>query len=337
MKFFLTILLTAFTCNSFGQQTEKELTQFRLPAAILEPENQFSGMFIHRQKLFLLAESRVQQGHEARLYSIPLKDLEKQLQDSQQNLSCQKIPMMGLQTIQRQLMLQNQPFEGLEAATIWGETVYFSVETPTTASTCFIITGQLKNDTVFLDTTRLIPLRKPRQKDGQSIHNAGFESLLLHKNNLIAFYEFNLFSQGNFAYSIRPEMKPAAIDSIKMDPLPFRITDITQWKGKRYVGINYFYWHPEDKDYRPGIADPAAEALIKKDGVYKSYTRLVSLKVKAKKISWKPLVEFPEAYRPYNWEAIAAWNGGFLVMNDKYTPAKPYASTLIFIKPGAGL
>lgn len=333
MKYFWLIIILLGPLVSVAQKLAKQILPVRLPAELLDAENQFSGMFIENQKLYLLAESRIQQGHEARLFSMPLADIEQHLNNEQFDLIALKIPILGLQSLQRQMALQQHEFEGLEAVTTMNGFLYFSVETPTKNDYCYVLKGQMLRDSVFLDTTQLIPILKPRRPDGSPIYNAGFESLVATKNKLVAFYEYNNFTKGNYAYTISREPKKATMDSVSLQALPFRLTDVAHWKGKRYVGTNFFYKGDDDKDYRPGADQPVADALVKKDGKYQSYSRLISLKMNGRKITWRVLNELPPDYWGYNWEAVAAWRGGFFMLNDKYTPTKIAESKLVFIKP----
>jgi hypothetical protein len=72
--------------------------------------------------------------------------------------------------------------------------------------------------------------------------------------------------------------------------------------------------------------------LITENGVFKNYCRLVDIELKGNKVSWRPLWEFPVPYRSYNWEGIAAYKGGYFIINDKYTPARPYKTTLLYLQ-----
>ncbi len=53
-----------------------------------------------------------------------------------------------------------------------------------------------------------------------------------------------------------------------------------------------------------------------------------------KKLSftWKTLWEFPAAYNSYNWEGIVTYKKGYFIINDKYTAARPYYSTLLYLE-----
>ena len=36
----------------------------------------------------------------------------------------------------------------------------------------------------------------------------------------------------------------------------------------------------------------------------------------------------------YNWEGIAAYKAGYFIINDKYTPSRPYRTTLLYLQSG---
>jgi hypothetical protein len=114
--------------------------------------------------------------------------------------------------------------------------------------------------------------------------------------------------------------------------MPFRITDITATDNNHFTALNFFFkGEGEDSVYRVPLTDTINHALITKNNVYQNYCRLINIKFNNGHFKWSPLWEFPTANTGFNWEGIAAWKKGYFIINDKYTPARPYASVLLYI------
>jgi hypothetical protein len=335
MRFFSFLLFSVFLNTAIGQKPQFKLHNLSLPAEIAYFDNQFSGLYIADGKLFLMSESRLQDKAEGKLYAISLSDLNLKIADSTYKLSFRKYHLHGLEILRDKINAAGQEYEGLEAMVIDNKDIYFTVETETASSNGYLLKGQLNDTAVMMDTDFLQAIPKPVTAGGSQIYNAGFEALALKKGKLIALFEYNFFSNKNFAYQIKKKNLPAAgkIVSMPIHKIPFRVTDITRTGKKHFTAINYFFkGGGADTVYRIPADDVKNNSLIKNSEGYQSYTRLIDLSIKRKKISWKPLWEFPTAFMNYNWEGIAAYDYGYFILNDKYTPAKPYISTLLYLQ-----
>jgi hypothetical protein len=134
-------------------------------------------------------------------------------------------------------------------------------------------------------------------------------------------------------YCYNRSLKNNTIDSLLIDKLPFRVTDITPTGNNHFTALNFFYkGEGDDMVYRVPSSDGLNDSLIETQGVYHNYMRLVDIDFTNKHFSWKPLWTFPKEYTGYNWEGIAAYNGGYFIINDKYTLARPYSSVLLYLK-----
>ena len=327
--YLVTVLFLSQLLNA--QQQNFSIHHIKLPPALAEPENQFSGLQVADEKLFLLPECRIQQGHTARVYTINLSDIEKQLKDSSYSLPFEEIQITGLQAIMELIEKNGQKFEGLEAFIVSGKTAYFSVETPTASPDCYLLKGKITEGSIKLNG-RITAIKKPAKKDGTGIYNAGFEAIALRKNKLLAFYEYNYFDK-SFVYSLKKSLSKTKRGSLVFDNLPFRITDITPSGYNHYTAINYFYkGDGEDTVYRVQSTDNTNYSLIHSEGKFTDYCRLVNIEYRHKKFEWKTLWEFPKNYFGYNWEGIAAYNNGYFITNDKYTANKPYSSILLYLQ-----
>ncbi|UOQ71788.1 hypothetical protein [Hymenobacter cellulosilyticus] len=330
-------LLAVLPLSSQAQQTTQLRVQpLTLPRELASPDNQFSGLFVSQNQLFLLSESRLLDADkpEGKLYAIGLPDLDRKLTDTAYVLPYRKYHLAGLELLKDKIVAAGQVYEGLEAMLVDGPTVYLAVETATASPNCYLLQGQLQDSAVVMNPDFLVSVVKPTAPDGSRIYNAGFEALVQDKKSLTAFFEFNSFAAGNFAYPFSKQLPGALtpLPPVALLPLPFRITDLTPTGKNRFTALNYFFKGDDDKAYRPTDTDPNS-ALVKQAGTYRSYCRLIELKRRGKAYRWKPLAEFPAEYMAYNWEGIAAYRRGYFIINDKYTPAKPYRSTLLYLEP----
>ncbi|MFT3680765.1 MAG: hypothetical protein QM791_10870 [Ferruginibacter sp.] len=329
MKYFSLIFVVLLNAlNADAQQHDFTASKIRLPEEISDYDNQFSGLQISNGALFMMSESRLQDNKEAKLYSIKLADIERQLKDSTYELPFKKITIYGLHVLRNKMKEQEQVYEGLEAFIIDNKTVYFSVETNTPSANCYFIKGKLSSGSVYLDSS-LLAVTKPRQADGSAVYNAGFEAIALIRNRLYGFYEYNYFEH-NYVYGYNPLFEPGK-DSVLTDKIPFRITDITPAGNNHFTAINFFFkGGGADTVYRVPATD-SNYALINTSNNFHNYCRLVDIDASGEHLTWKNLWEFPAAYQDYNWEGMAAYKKGYFIINDKYGPARPYSSVLLYL------
>ncbi len=336
MKFFLNIFLFFCAIASKAQEKGFDVIKIGLPATISYYDNQFSGMFIQNEKLFLLSESRLQDSAEAIVYVLKLADVNRKMLDTNYRMHFDNYLIKNLQLLREKMEALGDVYEGLEAMYMDGDNVYLSVETTTPSKNCYLLRGNLYDNAIFLDLAFLLPMPKPTTPTGKHIYNAGFECLTMIDLSLIGIYEYNSFADNNnAAIAITPQSYTTALyQKVSMQPIPFRITDITKTGKNTFIAINYFYkGGGPDTIYRVPQSDKKNDQLIRDENGYKSYCRLIKLKYKNYKFTWEPFWEFPKEYMGYNWECIAEYNGGYFVMNDKYTPSKPYSSVLLYLMP----
>ena len=334
-KYLAALLCGGSLLPARAQQPQFTVHKLHLPTELAYYDNQFSGLATGAGQLYLLSESRLQDQAEAKLYAVRLADLDRQLADTTYALPYQKLPIVGLAALRARMAAAGQRYEGLEALLVTPDAVFLSVETDTPSPTCYLLKGQLRPAAVVLDTTFLLPLAKPLAPDGSHIYNAGFEALAAANQHLLAFFEYNSFPGQNYAAEValggRPG--PGAPGKVALAPLPFRLTDLTAVGKNRYTALNFFFkGEGGDTIYRPLAGDQPNDRLVRDQSGYKNYARLLSLELKDNRLTWQPLWEFPARYRGYNWEGIAAYRGGYFVVNDKYTPARPYETVLLYLQ-----
>lgn len=320
--------------NIVAQKVDFKVRIISLPPEVSYYDNQFSGLYIKDKNLFLMSESRLQDSAEAKLYSIKLADIEKQLSDSNYILPFTKWRIYNLNILRSKMKDNGDDYEGLEAMIIDKNKIYFSVETATPSNNCYLLKGIINDTAIVLDKNRFVTLAKPTEANGKHIYNAGFEAIAHSEKALLAFFEYNYFDGNNVVNNVvKKSFSLKGDKSFTMQRLPFRLTDITTIRRHTFTAVNYFYnGGGEDKIYRVPTTDTINNRLISDSGIYKSYTRLVSIQKKNNTYKWVPLWEFPKQFWSYNWEGIAAYKKGYFVINDKYTPARPYKSVLLYLQ-----
>ncbi len=335
MKLFLLLLVNCILINVYVKAQDFTVKNISLPPEIAFYDNQFSGLYVHEGKLFVMSESRLQDKAEAKLYSILLTDLDRKMVDTSFVLPYKKYPIYNLDLLRENMLSRNDEYEGLEAITIKDNIVYLSVETATPSDNCYLLKGILSDTSVMLDLQVMLPLPKPITAENKHIYNAGYEAMALVDETVVSFFEYNSFERNNCAIAITPwSYTGVSYQKNQMEAIPFRITDITKTGKNTFTAINFFYkGDGEDEVYRVPKKDKANDKLIRDGFGYKSYCRLVKLKYKNTKFTWEPLWDFPIEYMSYNWEGIAAYKEGYFVINDKYTAARPYKSVLLYLEP----
>ncbi|MEQ1553215.1 MAG: hypothetical protein ABL929_03495 [Ferruginibacter sp.] len=335
MRFFFAIFFNVFSFYCNAQTPNFVIKNISLPSEISYYDNQFSGLYIQQNKLFLMSESRLQDNAEAKLYAINLTDIDRKIIDTSFILPYKKYKINNLQPLRKLMLDHGDDYEGLEAIVIENNDVYLTVETATPSNNCYLLKGVLTDTAVEMDLKVLIPLPKPIANDGSHIYNAGFEAMTMIDKTLFTFFEYNSFPKDNLVIGTKIMSYSNVFFQLPtITILPFRITDITKTSKNNYTAINYFFkGGGDDAIYRVPKSDTQNDKLIRDTAGYKSYCRLVNISYKKGKYIWKPLWEFPVQYMSYNWEGIAAYKNGYFLMNDKYTPARPYKSTLLFLAP----
>lgn len=332
MKYSFFVIAVLLSVPAIFAQHHFNIIRIHLPEDVKYYDNQFSGLQIANGRLYLMSESRLQDKQEAKLYSVDLTQLERYKKDTTYVLHFRKHNIIGLDNLATKMKLQEQVYEGLEAMYIRGNSIYFSVETNTPSPLCYLLKGRFVNDDIYL-SSMLTPVSKPRKPNGSSIYNAGFEAITAINNKLFTFYEYNYFDNKNEVYSYDTSLSKATGRHYPIQKLPFRITDVTPAGNHHYTAINYFYkGDGEDTVYRVPSTDKVNYSLIQDSDKYYNYCRLIDIYFDGKRFTWKPLWQFPQEYMGYNWEGIAADANGYYIINDKYTPARPYASVLLYLE-----
>ncbi|MFT4204458.1 MAG: hypothetical protein QM610_11180 [Chitinophagaceae bacterium] len=333
LQTFLSILLiqTMLGITLYAQHCLKA-NKIKLPGDISYYDNQFSSLYIAQDKLYLMSECRIEDNSPAFIAFADLEQMNNAIKDSNYTPKFHRIALKNLDIISDILKDRKQVYEGLEAMAIDGNTYYFSIETNTPSDSCYIIKGDLKDSAIQLNTTHFLAIPKPKDENGKNIYNAGFESLEINNGKLYAFFEYNYFNNGNNVVTVDLSLDVANVQRIAIAKIPFRITDVSWDEAEDcYWAINYFYQGGGgDAVYRVAENDPNYKLMYTSN--LRSYTRIIQIKKENGAFTYRPLADLPLQYWTYNWEGLARYKKGFFILNDKYTPKRPYISELLYLE-----
>jgi hypothetical protein len=339
-RIFLTLILL-YSTLSYGQNT-CILTDISLPQELKKGALQISGLYTHAGKIYLLGEHDKDANDPSQnIFSIDTNEIVKSMADSNYVIHYQTLKIKNLDWALREMGKKNETFDGLEALVISNDTFYLSVETNWRNSEyCFLIRGRLTGNTIELDTNYLLPLKRPVDNTIKQVNNSGFEGLTLVENYIYAFFEFNYFMDMVSNNVLKINTKNNEIESLNIrKPIPFRITDITRENDSSFYALNFFYNGTKEQIYRENIL-PEERALIALNtgdtNNFKNFARIIKIEKKGKEFSWNAVENFPESNQPdinytaWNWEGIARFRNGFLVINDQYRGDAAQNTNLMF-------
>ncbi|HEX5754219.1 MAG TPA: hypothetical protein VFZ09_49005 [Archangium sp.] len=211
-------------------------------------------------------------------------------------------------------------FEGYEAIGFVGEQAYLSVEARQSTGKGFLVTGRIAPDlsVLKLEAAPQAVLSLPAQ-----VANAGFETLVVGGDRLLALYEAN---------GVRVNPAPAAesfdrsltsAGRLSLPSIEYRVTDATSLDPEgRFWVMNYSF---------PGTSrayDPAPDPLMARYGTGPAHAkkpqveRLIELQVRPTGIvltDRPPLQLRLSDEAPRNWEGVVRLDGrGFLLVTDKF-------------------
>lgn len=323
----LTVCLSGIGSVS-AQGLVRNALKIRLPDSLATGSREFSGLAVSGDRLYLLAENR--DDHLAAptsgIYSISLDEAGRCISGGSRSILEYKYhPLNGIEKIKKKI----NGYQGLEALVFDNDVFFITVETELFTDSCFLITGRRENGVFEIDTTRIYGLEKPVQPNGEKIFNAGFEALAASGGNLYAFFEYNGFPE-NFALEIRPGGNSAERLPVRRK-ISFRLTDAAVWKNRTLLGVNYFFPLKAEAVYQKDLPGKDRELITGPDGGLKPFARLAVLKVKRWGVKLKRFISLPEEYWTSNWEGIARFRKGVLLVNDKFTRDGKHESQLVYV------
>lgn len=320
----------AFFVASFPLSAQKisEVVRVGLPDSMALGAREFSGLATSEGRLYFLGENRHdhQEMPTAGIYSISLDDLDECIRTKGTQVPPYRFhPISGIDIV-RQL----DGYQGLEALAFLGDRFFLTVETELYAGNCYMVSGRRQGDDFRIDTSRIVVLEKPLLADGSKVFNASFEAAALSGSSLYVFFEFNGFAR-NYAYRI--DTRTLKAEKVPLDrKIPFRITDAVSWKGRRILGINYFFPLKAEAIYQD-YAPEEDRLLVRSgnEGKWHSFARLVVLHARRRKVKVKRYIPMPDELWTTNWEGAALYKKGILLVNDKFIKQGGHETQLIYL------
>ncbi len=211
-------------------------------------------------------------------------------------------------------------FEGFEAITFAGDTVYMTIEVSGAEGMyAYLVAGQIAPDLsgVTLDTTTMTKIATQ-----SGVDNMSEETLLLADDRLITIHEANGVGVNAEPVAHVFNLDLSEAGALPMPNVEYRITDATALdENNRFWVINYFW--PGEEVLKPEV-DPIFEAFGKgpTHTASQGVERLVEMQYSPDGLT---LTDTPPIQLQLmadgslrNLEAIARFDGGFLVATDKY-------------------
>ena len=307
-----------FSCVSV--QKEVDVQVIPLSGIINDRNQEISGMDWYKNNLILLPENL--NGY---LFSIPKSELHLRMRSiDTTSIKPEKIPFV---TPNYKEILPG--FDSFEAIAFRGDEVYIAIEIRYPDSMATVLArGHVDPLTreVVLPEQNLIHFPVPK-----FIDNMSYESLLIDKTNIFAFFESNGRNLIDTAYALSYSLQSKLVKSIDLPFIEYRITDVTKIEDNKFWAINYFF--PRDSV----LLRPSDDLLVQKFGEGESHLRsdrverLIEFEMKGGVLNLTNRAPIQLVLEGENtsrkWEALSRYdNEGFLLATDKYP-----ATMLVFV------
>lgn len=220
-------------------------------------------------------------------------------------------------------------FEGYEAIAFAGERAYLTVETRRSTGRGLLVTGRIAPDlsVLKLEASPQASLPLPAE-----VSNAGFETLVMGEDRLLALYEANGARVNQAPVTMSFDRALTRSEKLTFPAIEYRITDATTLDAAgRFWVMNYSF---------PGTSDaykPAPDPFAARYGTGPTHAqkpqveRLIELQVQPAGIvlTDRPPIQFQLSSIPRNWEGLVRLDErGFLLVTDKFP------GTLLGFVPG---
>jgi hypothetical protein len=302
--------------ESSAEQTVK-LIALSGPASAKSAE--LSSLAWHGTTLILLPQyaDTLNKDGSGGVYALPKEQIENYLQQkSARPLNPRVIPLSA-----PDLRKKVPGFEGFEAIAFSGDKVFLTIEShDKSAMKGYLVAGTTDPSLtrIDLDTEHLTPI-SPQAALG----NMSDEAMIVDGQRILTFYEANGLNVNPtpIAHQFTADLSPQP--DLPFPHLEYRVTDATPPDDQgRFWVINYLY---------PGetsLLKPAADSLGPKwapnlqPSPSGSVERLVQLQITPRGIeiaNRSPIwLVLPQNQASHNWEGIAPFNNGFLLVTDSY-------------------
>ena len=297
---------------SFSVAREIEYKPIPLSGLITNRKQEISGMDLYNQHVVLLPENLG-----GFLYMIPKDDIINSL-DTENPIPIEP-EQPGFHTPDYSKTIPG--FEGFEAIAFNGNNIYVTLEAKDDKTMRgYLAWGTINPNTkeVTIPDENILELETPIQ-----VKNMTYESLLIHNNHIILFYEVQGINLQKSVWQYKVSLSDFSVSKIKFPNIEYRITDVSRIDQKnRFWAINYF-WTGDAKQVKPA-PDPIA-MLFKEGKTHRnsdSVERLIELEISDDKIQLsgrEPIQLQLSEKNSRNWEAIVRIDDkGILIATDKY-------------------
>jgi len=283
-----------------------------LSGLITNPKQEISGMDLYDNQIILLPENLG-----GFLYMISKDEIINSLDKENPTPIEPKQPAFHTPDYSKSI----PGFEGFEAIAFHGNNVYVTLEAKDDKTMRgYLAWGTIDPTTkeVTIPNENLLELETPIQ-----VKNMTYESLLIHNNHVILFYEVQGMNLQKSVWQHQVSLIDFSVSKIEFPNIEYRITDVSRMdKQNRFWAINY-NWPGDAKRIKPG-PDPVSLMFGEGTTHQKSdvVERLIEFEFNEDKIQFsdrEPIqIELAEK-ASRNWEGIVRLDDrGFLIATDKY-------------------
>jgi hypothetical protein len=302
-------ILLAF---SLGLAKELQYKNIPLTGLITNPKQEISGMDLYNQYIVLLPENLG-----GFLYMIPKNEITHSLEVEKPEPIEPKQPAFHTPDYSKTI----PGFEGLEAIAFNKNNVYITLESKDDETMRgYLAWGTIDPTTkeVTIPNENLLELETPIQ-----VKNMTFESLLIHNDHVILFYETQGMNLQKSVWQYQVSLTDFSVSKIEFPNIEYRITDVSRMDDQNHFwAINYF-WPGDAKHLKP-----APDPIVMKIKEGKSHQnsdvveRLIEFEFNEDKIQLsgrEPIQIELDEKASRNWEGLVRLEDrGFLIATDKY-------------------
>ena len=297
---------------SLGVAGEIQYQPILLSGLITNPKQEISGMDLYNDQIMLLPENLG-----GFLYMISKGEILNALEKKDKILIEPKQPAFHTPDYSKSI----PGFEGLEAIAFNGNNVYITLESKDDdMMRGYLAWGTIDPTTkeVTIPDKNLLELETPIQ-----VNNMTFESLLIHNDHIILFYEAQGINLQKSVWQYRVSLADFSVSKIEFPNIEYRITDVSRVDDQNHFWAINYNWPGDAKRLKP-----APDPIVMKIKEGKSHQnsdvveRLIEFEFNEDKIQLsgrEPLQIELDEKASRNWEGIVRLDDrGFLVATDKY-------------------
>ena len=308
MKSYLFVFL--FSLVTAGEIQYKPIL---LSGLITNPKQEISGMDLYNDQLMLLPENLG-----GFLYMISKDEILDAL-DKENSIPIKpKQPAFHSPDYSKSIT----GFEGLEAIAFNGNNVYITLEAKDNNKMMrgYLAWGAIDPSTkeITIPNENLLELETPIQ-----VKNMTFESLLIHNDHIILFYEAQGINLQKSVWQYQVSLTDFSVSKIEFPNIEYRITDVSRMDDQNHFWAINYYWPGDAKHLKP-----APDPIVMKNKEGKSHQnsdvveRLIEFEFNEDKIQLserEPIQIELDEKASRNWEGIVRLDDrGFLMVTDKY-------------------